>query len=92
MKKFLHLRNLKASSEPETKGGVTFAYKVHDNGDVEVAIAKCHNKDNFCRRIGRLISEGRFNKGHTEILGNVNDLDNKKLKEFIIESYMKYYF
>jgi len=39
----------------------TAAYEPVDNG-VEVAVAVASKKDNFSRKIGRLISEGRLNK------------------------------
>lgn len=52
-----HVRN----KENMTKGGVTFAFEVTDTDMVKAyAQAKCHIKDNFCKRTGRIKSEGRL--------------------------------
>lgn len=73
--KFAHVRPLvengkhypggeKVKVKP-TKGGLTIAFQ--RNGDLEVTynIAKCNDKDNFCRRIGRQVAAGRLkNKGY----------------------------
>lgn len=70
---FIHLRNFVPSQlgefklVPGTHGGLTVAYKVED-GKALVAYARCSLKDNFSRRKGRLISEGRLFKGICEIV------------------------
>lgn len=41
----------------------------HSEGVLKIAVARCSKKDNFFRKKGRLIAEGRLNKGkvHTTI-------------------------
>lgn len=48
-------------------GGLTAAYEVKDN-HIEYSIAKCHCKDNFCKKRGRDISMGRFLAGKKNII------------------------
>ncbi len=56
---FMHIRN----SENPVKGGKTIAYTLVDNNRaVLFNVACCCPNDNFCRRTGRLISEGRLLK------------------------------
>lgn len=62
MCKFLHVRNRDANGNLLNNGGATVAFDV--DGDVLFyASALCSRKDQFNRRIGRLIAEGRFDKG-----------------------------
>ncbi len=42
------------------RGGKTICYKEEDDGTIIYTIAYCSSRDNFCRRIGRAISRGRF--------------------------------
>ena len=42
------------------RGGFTIAYMVHDNGNIEWNYARCNEVDNFSRKVGRSIAEGRF--------------------------------
>lgn len=35
----------------------------HENGVLQVAVARCSEKDNFIRKKGRMIAEGRLRKG-----------------------------
>jgi hypothetical protein len=66
---FLHVRKQDAQGNLSTKGGTTFAFDVEDSADgvsvnVVYSEARCHgDKQNFSRRIGRAVAEGRFNKG-----------------------------
>lgn len=61
--KFIHYRSKK---HPE-KGGATVAYEDHldtsgDDGSVKHAMSTCSNSDNFNKRIGRSVAEGRLKK------------------------------
>lgn len=64
---FLHVRKLDNEGAIETKGGTTFAFEVEDGVGtlrVKFAAAHCHgDKQNFDRKIGRLVAEGRYKKG-----------------------------
>lgn len=91
--KFIHLRTYKYGTGPlnppkllSEKGGLTIAYKVHDNGDVEVGEAYCNPLDNFCRRIGRAISSGRIAAGKGRIIGNYEEEsnDNESIAAFVV--------
>lgn len=54
---YLHLRNKQIPT-----GGITVAMRVNDSDQVEAfAMAKCHERDNYNRRIGRAKSGGRLN-------------------------------
>ena len=47
------------------KGGRTLAFRVKEDTDnilFAVGYAQCSPKDNFCKRIGRAIAEGRLEK------------------------------
>ena len=42
---------------------MTFCYTVDDESNrITYGVATCATRDHFCRRTGRLISEGRFGK------------------------------
>jgi hypothetical protein len=76
MCKFVHIRNhftetsdgrlpvshdSEISDGVEVKGGLTIAYEEdEDHKVVTFAIARCHERDNFCRRTGRVKAEGRL--------------------------------
>lgn len=65
--KFAHYREYEdhgphAVPERSIKGGRTVAY-TEENGVVTFAVAKCGPRDNFCRKTGRVIAEGRYLKG-----------------------------
>lgn len=68
--RFLHMRIWQDNFNVplSTKGGKTLCYREDDQGNIIYAIAKCSMKDNFCRRIGREVSLGRFNSGKTHII------------------------
>lgn len=36
----------------------------HENGLLKLGVARCGKKDNFCRKTGRTIAEGRLRKGN----------------------------
>lgn len=75
--KFKHFRYLTDDEGQtfDTKGGTTVAFvdETPEKGDGQphtfrYAVAHCHEKDNFNRRIGRLISSGRLKKGMDQTL------------------------
>jgi len=47
---------------PRERGGETVCYLYQEDKLVGMGIASCSLKDQFCYRIGRLISEGRARK------------------------------
>lgn len=57
-KEFLHLRFTDTSGQPLPHGGVTVCY-LPSEGKAKIGIAMCSPEQNFNRKIGRLISEGR---------------------------------
>lgn len=51
----------KGNSKISTKGGATVAFVVDSTSNlVKFALAKCHNRDNFNRRLGRTIATNRL--------------------------------
>lgn len=65
--RFLHIRKENDIREMSIKGGITVAYEVDDD-TVEIATARCSDRDNYCRKTGRSIAEGRFRAGKTRTL------------------------
>jgi hypothetical protein len=47
------------------KGGGTAAFELQENGTWKVGIALCSEKDNFNRKLGRLIATGRLKNAPT---------------------------
>ena len=60
MCKFLHIRKYNDNLQIQGRGGVTVAYDDLTNGCWMIAIARCHEKDNFNKRLGRVKAEGRL--------------------------------
>lgn len=64
--KFYHIRYV----DPETgridpRGGVTYAYLIDTDKIVRgYAVARCHEKDNYNKHIGRAKAEGRMKSKH----------------------------
>lgn len=56
--RFAHIRN---ASRPYTIAFTELPYGT--SGTVAYSIAECSAKDNFCKRIGREVAEGRLAKG-----------------------------
>ena len=67
MVRYAHIRNKDANDKVGPRGGLTLCYEI-SNGFVKVAKAQCNFKDNYCRRIGRSITKGRFDKGDVKVL------------------------
>lgn len=55
------------------KGGITIAYERIDENTIAFAVARCHERDNFCKMQGRVKSAGRLksNKHRTIFQGSV---------------------
>lgn len=73
--KYKHFRYITNGPTFTTKGGTTVAFfdETPENGNGQphvfrYAVAKCHVKDNFNRRIGRLIASGRLKKGMDQVI------------------------
>lgn len=59
--KYIHCRNHNNDGSINPNGGLTIAYVI--NSDFKVvgfAAAKCHNKDNYNKQIGRMKASGRL--------------------------------
>lgn len=96
--RFLHIRRLTTiqvdpannpnimRDVPLVKGGKTIAYYVND-GVISYSVARCANKENFCRRTGRNVASGRFAAGQFKTLplvtedGVIEQLINVELEE-----------
>lgn len=65
--RFLHIRNIedKETGSKALKGGKTLAYCI-EGDQMTYAVAECGRKENYCRRTGRLISEGRLLAGKNQ--------------------------
>lgn len=82
---YIHLRARNPNNTPITKGGTTIAWRINSDGSLEIAVAHCHFKDNFCRRIGRAIAEGRMRVGKSHIIAKQDEFpDFRTMREFIV--------
>ena len=88
--KFIHLRNYEEDmATPCPQGGLTVAFVPSNDNEVWVGLAKCSERDNFCKHTGRAIAKGRLENGkyhvvktnQTSIKETVNNLTNWALKE-----------
>ena len=59
MTMFHHKRIRDAAGNKLNRGGMTVAFNDY-GGDIEYAIAQCHEKDNFSREQGRVKAAGRL--------------------------------
>lgn len=74
--KFMHIRRREFNSNAiSPRGGVTVAYIIDDNYRViGYALAKCHEKDNYVKALGRAKAAGRLNsERHFEHCFNVSE-------------------
>ena len=60
MTMFHHKRIRDAAGNKLNRGGMTVAFNDY-GGVIEYAVAQCHEKDNFCRKQGRVKAAGRLN-------------------------------
>lgn len=58
--KFIHIRNITVADEVAGKGGTTVAYVDCGGGVYRFAIAKCHNSDNYNKKVGRAKAGGKL--------------------------------
>ena len=58
---FRHIRNINGDGTVSNRGGATIAFREIEPGVIKMAMALCSNRDNFCRKTGRIISGGRMN-------------------------------
>ena len=70
--KFIHLREHEFSEKYNrpvnaVKGGVTVAF-ISDESGVKFAVSICHEKDNYCKRTGRVKSEGRLKSKKVHVI------------------------
>lgn len=68
--RYIHLRYKNEDGVLINNMGVTIAYReTKDNQDkVELAYARCSYEDNFCKKVGRDITTGWLNYGHSHII------------------------
>jgi len=86
MTKFIHFRNVDdtETGTTATKGGVTVAFS-EGEGHLTYAVAHCSPRDNYCRKTGRAIAEGRLKAGksHKVVFGGNDDSVYETLMELI---------
>jgi len=66
-----HYNRRKTKWQPSTKGGKTECHLVLEDDSEIVAIAECSFQDNFCYRLGRIISYGRATKQYRQWLKQI---------------------
>lgn len=75
--KFIHIRpgvtydstSKKLVGTPSPKGGVTIAFTYDElSRNIDVSIARCHDRDSYSRVRGRQIAGGRLHKGLHDML------------------------
>lgn len=87
--KFIHFRVMEdgeygGSNTPSARGGVTICY----NPELRrIGIAVCSPEDNYCKKIGREISEGRMCNKHPEYSIDASDLEFKSYKDLVDSMY-----
>jgi hypothetical protein len=84
--KFMHFR-YHWDKELEAKGGVTVAYEVKDNV-ISMSMAKCHERDNFCRKIGRDIAMGRYMNKDQIVFTAQGEHIRKNVAEYVYKHYL----
>src|ERR1700678_244833 len=59
----------KLTGSPLPKGGVTIAFTYDElSGNIDVAIARCHERDAYSRQRGRQIAGGRLSAGLCQLM------------------------
>jgi hypothetical protein len=69
---FRHVRNIDGEGNVGNMGGATIAYQEIAPDVFKIAVAKCHPKDNFCKKIGRVKSTGRLNSTNLSYVVNTD--------------------
>ena len=78
---FKHVRYKNPDGTISNMGGMTLAYTFLQGGYVKFAVAVCHPKDNFEKRIGRVKSAGRLRSTKHSLVGRFESRDD--LDEFL---------
>lgn len=92
--RYTHLRKKKMVLVPTTeisvKGGATVAWEYDDEGKRIIYKASlCSERDNFCRKTGRMIAAGRLSKGdscaisYEEITGTDKSPSYKEVNNYL---------
>lgn len=81
---FQHWRMYDALREKETaRGGATVFLRFRDDGVLELHVAVCSWRDNYCKRIGRDIIRGRLEQGAEPFAVITHARDNEDLNRQI---------
>lgn len=67
MTRYWHFRNRNEKGEIESCGGVTVAVVLF-GGASRWGVARCSSRDNFSKKLGRVISEGRATSQTTYVV------------------------
>ena len=91
--KFIHLRfylRPDETADPQVlaKGGATIAYDTPLEGKLRFYIAKCCNRDVFCKKIGREVAAGRFVRSNVTI-DVPEGLTRQQIREILKEQYLR---
>lgn len=63
-----HMRPMDAAGKPLPNGGVTIAIEIPQDGSViNFGFARCHEKDSFCKRTGRVKAMGHLKSKTTAL-------------------------
>lgn len=81
----LHFRKHDKKGTMQATGGLTVLVVQH-HGGYGVWLAKCTDHDHFCRRIGRMIVEGRSMKKEPDLITT----DKSDLLGFVLKNAMSY--
>lgn len=79
---FMHYRKFDRRGQIQPKGGLTVAIQ-QDGSQLTIALARCGRKDNFDRRMGRTIAEGRLRSRAEKHIHNLMLPDATSLKSFV---------
>jgi len=93
--KYIHLRAYNPNLLP--KGGATIAYSTmpaRDEWQKEVVkvmftMAKCAPRDHFCKKLGRIIANGRADKGVISVIELPAGLPRYELRKILVENYYR---
>ncbi len=89
--KYIHLR-AHISDALLPKGGCTIGYVIEEDGEsdkIHYTLAKCNPKDHFCKRLGRIIANGRMDIGEFQTLEIPKGLPRFELRKILVEKYYK---
>lgn len=92
--KFIHLRKFRDGDHLLSTGGATIAFEEkpaqkEDEKVVRYFIAKCCDKDVFCKNTGRKVAQGRLDLGRGGIITVPMGLPRHELVEVLKEQYYR---